>query len=387
MKIDKRSPSHWLYLFLFTITVATATLIQLLGRKKAGRLCVLYGHKLNGNLKALYDFSPTEPRDKIDMQFLTMDPTYCKELQLAGFNVINGINPLNALALASAFAIVSDHGLHSLKIMLKLTNIPFFDVWHAIPLKGFDEEDFSTQRQYEKAFVTSNAVKNVYQSKFGFDEDKLVSSGYARTDILVNQPSISSKIRDDLGINESEKKIMLFAPTWQQDDPNRNILPFDKSEVEFFNALETVCAENNALCIFRTHLNSGESDLSAYPSILFRPHSRYPNTEEILLITDCLVSDWSSIVFDFMLLDRPTIFLDVSHPFKKGFSLGPENRFGKLVQNLDELTTSLEKYLDDPSAYQADYGVPHAEVKRRMYDDNADGRAAERICGIIEGYR
>ncbi|EEB79455.1 CDP-Glycerol:Poly(glycerophosphate) glycerophosphotransferase family [marine gamma proteobacterium HTCC2148] len=387
MKINNRNPSHWLYLLLFTITVVAATFIKLLRIKKHSGVCLLYGHKLNGNLKALYDFNLNEPQSKIDMRFLTMDPAYCKELQLAGFNPINGINPLNALTVASAFAIVSDHGLHSLKIMLKLTNIPFFDVWHAIPLKGFDEEDFSTQRQYEMAFVTSNAVRSVYQSKFGFNEEKLVSAGYARTDILVNQPPISSKIRDDLGISESEKKILLFAPTWQQGDPNRNILPFDKAEDEFFGALELICAENNALCIFRTHLNSGESDLSAYPSILFRPHSRYPNTEEILLITDCLVSDWSSIVFDFMLLDRPTIFLDVPHPFKKGFSLGPENRFGKLVQNLDELTTSLGEYLDDRSAYKADYGIPHAEVKRRMYDNNADGRAAERICGIIERYR
>ena len=387
MKFNANKSSHWLYLFLFTLTIILATLLRFLKIAKVSNTCLLYGHKLNGNLKGIYDYNASETHPKATLLFLSMDYPYCKELKADGYKVINGVNPLNALKIAQAFAIVSDHGLHSLKLLLKFTNISFFDVWHAIPLKGFDEEDFSVQRQYKRVFVTSNAVKSVYMDKFGFDADRLVSAGYARTDILVDQPPALAKVRAELGIDDIEKKIILFAPTWQQDDPNRNILPFGQSEGDFFRALEAVCAENNALCIFRTHLNSGESDLSAHPSILFRPHSRYPNTEEILLITDCLVSDWSSIVFDFMLLDRPTLFLDVPHPFTKGFSLGPENRFGKLVHNLDELTASLREYLCDSSAYQTDYGVLHAEVKARMYDENADGHAAERICRVIEGYR
>ena len=105
------------------------------------------------------------------MLFLTMDYDYYQELKAAGVAALNGTNPLNAIKIASSYAVVSDHGLHSLSLLKKLTSLPFFDVWHAIPLKGFDADDFRTQMDYEKVFVTSELVKKVYHEKFEIPVD------------------------------------------------------------------------------------------------------------------------------------------------------------------------------------------------------------------------
>lgn len=313
MKIDSSNPRHWIYLVLFTLTIALATLLRALNLVKPGKTCLLYGHKLNGNLKAIYDYSQGTDAGVANMQFLTMDVPYFRKLRLEGIDAINGANPLNAPRLASAQSIVSDHGLHSLSLLQKFSDIPFFDVWHAIPLKGFDQSDFLTQRKYRNTFVTSEAVRRVYIEKFGFSDSQVIATGYPRTDDLINRTANNAKIKSDLGVKDHAKKIILFAPTWQQDDPDRSIIPFGGKEEEFFDAIEKLCRKTNSLCIFRTHLNSEESDLSKFESVLFRPHSHLPDTEDILQVSDCLVSDWSSIVFDYMLLDRPTVFLDVPH--------------------------------------------------------------------------
>jgi CDP-glycerol glycerophosphotransferase (TagB/SpsB family) len=387
VKVDRNKPAHWLYLIGFTLTTVLATVLRLCRIIGPGQTCLLYGHKLNGNLKAVYDHNLSASLPAGELVFLTMDVDYYRALKNEGFNVLNGTNPFNAAKIAAAYAIVSDHGLHSLSILKRFTRMPFFDVWHAIPLKGFDEDDFRTQQDYEKIFVTSELVKSVYIEKFGMAPSIVEPSGYARTDMLVERPPDLEKIRRDFDIEQGDKKIILLAPTWQQDDPNRDIIPFGESVESFFGAIEQACQRANAICIFRTHLNSDDMDLSKYGSIFFRPHSRYPATEELLLLTDCLVSDWSSIVFDYMLLDRPTLFLDVPHPFQKGFSLGPENRFGKLVGGLEELCSSLQAYLDDPALYTRDYGVSHASIKQDLYDNNADGQAAKRVCGVLAGYK
>ena len=122
-----------------------------------------------------------------------------------------------------------------------------------------------------------------------------------------------------------------------------------------------------------------------YPNIIYAPHSEYPNTEEILLTADILVGDWSSIAFDYLLLDRPTIFLDTPAPFAKGFSLDETYRFGHIVGNMGDLLASLEQYVLSPEDYLQQYGNNAENIKRALYDSNADGlaskRCMDRLCG------
>src|SRR3546814_3640481 len=82
-----------------------------------------------------------------------------------------------------------------------------------------------------------------------------------------------------------------------------------------------------------------------FPGVVAFPGDLYPNTEEILQISDALICDWSSIAFDYLLLDRPTYFLDVPPPFRKGLALGANYRFGPVVLGLEQLVAQLESWL------------------------------------------
>ncbi len=176
------------------------------------------------------------------------------------------------------------------------------------------------------------------------------------------------------------KRYVLIAPTWAQDEKGRSILPFGVSEAEFFGELDDIARKNQAVIIFRSHLNSSENleGINNLKNIQFMPYAKYENAEEFLYLSDILVTDWSSIAFDFLPLHRPTIFLDVEAPFKKGFTLGPEHRFGSVVSGFTNLKEAIDKYLKNPASYMSKYGKRVAETEKIAYSNTLDGKSVIR---------
>lgn len=370
MKIDKRRPTHWLYLLAFALQALFGLALRPFFNKSG---IVLYGHKLNGNLLALH-------RELPGTTFLSMDRSYCHELKRQGINCQWACSFGAALLLARAKAIISDHGLHSLEILLpayRKADLKCFDVWHGIPFKGFDAHDFRLQQQYDEIWVASQLHYDLYVERYGFSPSQVAITGYARTDALIQPQQSTTETRKRLGL-PLQGSLILFAPTWSQDAQGRSLFPFGHSEAEFLTALSALARRHQATIVLRTHLNSNARTIKDYPNILPMPSSLWPDTESILQVSDALICDWSSIAFDYLLLNRPTFFLDVPAPFRKGFSLGPEYRFGPVVGSLSELTEQLEKVLKTSSDYWREYTQRHQTIRRDIYGEWADGQATQR---------
>ena len=156
-----------------------------------------------------------------------------------------------------------------------------------------------------------------------------------------------------------------------------NYFPFGESEKAFMSALNDICEKNHAKLIIRSHLNAS-IDEEHFPNVIYCPQKTFSNTEDLLLVSDILICDWSSIAFDFLATGRPTIFLDVPPPFSKGFSLGKEYRFGEVVKTIDDLTHKLSQYLSTPEIYTKEHGDICEKVKEDVYGENQDGRVVKR---------
>jgi len=104
----------------------------------------------------------------------------------------------------------------------------------------------------------------------------------------------------------------------------------------------------------------------------------FPDAEGLLMLADILICDWSSIAFDFLALNRPTIFLDVEPPFKNGFSLGKDYRFGAVVSDMDSMRNQLDSILKDPTHYFSAQGTNHKEITGAVYGECTDGGVAGR---------
>jgi CDP-glycerol glycerophosphotransferase len=381
MKIDKRNPLHWCYLAASGLWVALAILLRPLVPARSGRKRVLlYGHKLGGNLLALYRYLGQNHADDIEVAFLALDPEYARQLSEQGEAVVHATSAHCLSWLATAEALVSDHGLHAMAPLVRFSSMKFVDVWHSIPFKGFDGDDFRVQHRYDEIWVASGSQRELWIDKYGFRPGIVHATGYARTDCLVRKDRDVGEILRGIGVDPVDcGKVILFAPTWQQDSSNRSLFPFGLEAEEFLGALSGLAGDLGATVLLRTHLNSGSSRQGGrFARVVHVPYASYPDTEAILLASDALVCDWSSIAFDYLLLDRPAFFLDVEMPFRKGFSLGPEYRYGMIVSGLDELIEGLRATMRDPGGYWQAHAGRHAEVKRSVYGEYADGRASAR---------
>ena len=182
MKVDKRNPWHWLWLGLMTFNALLAVLLRRF--IASNNQVVLYGHKLNGNLGAIYRESLKY--DELSLTYLTMDYPYYRQLKRQGISVVWAGSPQALKLIVRAKALISDHGLHSLVLLLDYSSLRFIDVWHGIPFKGFDKDDFKVQHRYDEIWVASEFMADLYEKKFGFKRQKLKATGYARTDVLVS---------------------------------------------------------------------------------------------------------------------------------------------------------------------------------------------------------
>lgn len=384
MKVDRKNPLHWIYLILFSLNTILAMLLRPLIKVSGPPLIILYGHKLNSNLLSLYLTHQDNGDLLFKFKYVSMDPEYCKQLQIQGIEVVCGIHPRAIWELAKTKVIVSDHGLHCLSILLYFSSVKFADVWHGVPFKGFNKDDFKTQRRFQEIWVTSRLLKDLYINRFGFNQKQVKITGYGRTDLLLQPHTSIPLIKNQLTLPHDSRKVVLFAPTWKQDNNQRSVYPFGASAEAFELMVKQVCEQNDAILLFRTHLNSNQIALESSDPYYFLPHDQHPDTESILAISDIMICDWSSIAFDFLALNRPTIFLDVPHPFAKGFSLGPEYRFGKIVQNLDELQASINTYLQSSEKYQEEFGNTAQRIAIQVYDHTLDGNSGKRYLNQLK---
>ena len=369
MKVDTRNLRHWRLLFCQGLYTLLAILLRPFVSPPAKPLVLLYGHQFNGNLKALYDEWALHGPEDLQLAYLTLDPAQYATLRAKGITALGCFRWRDMRHLAGCSAMITDHGLHALVPLLHLTNIRFIDVWHGIPFKGFAPDDFRLQQRYDEVWVSSAFMKTLYADRFGFNPEKVHALGYARTDKLFQRPVPESSYRKQAGI-PAEQKLVLYAPTWRQDDAGRELFPFGCEQAEFTEELAKTCADAGAILVIRSHLNAA-INCHNHDYVRYCSQRDYSDTEDLLLGTDILICDWSSIAFDFLALDRPTLFLDVPAPFKHGLSLGPEYRFGCVISDMEALKVSLKKYLISPSSYFSKHATSHSLVTRKIYGNSS----------------
>lgn len=367
MKIDKSNVIHWLLLLQQGCYTVLAIFLRPFRRKKEKPLVILYGHQLSGNLKALYEQWKKTHQDKLTLYFLSLDPDYSRILENMRINVLRCSRLKDMVFAGCSDAFITDHGLHAMEPLVRFTDIKFIDVWHGIPFKGFVPDTFRVQHRYDEVWVSSPLLKDIYVNKFGFPAEIVKPMGYARVDKLFRRDTPSQIFRVQAGIS-SEDKIVLYAPTWQQEDEGRELFPFGESQESFINSLSSICRANNAALVIRSHLNARIDQLKD-DNVYYASMKDFPDAESLLIEADVLICDWSSIAFDYLALNRPTIFLDVPPPFKNGFSLSKDYRFGKVVKNMEELLNGLKTTLAEPKSYFNKYNCTHISVTESVYGD------------------
>jgi len=287
---------------------------------------------------------------------------------------------------------ITTHGSFGIPIDYEKYNQKRLELWHGnIAFKGcVPENKERIAKEFNRAttvVVSSPYIKKIYSDEWNVKKEVMKDLGQPRTDKLINKKNINKKNKEKLGIQQ--EKVILYAPTHEQDgDVNKQLFPWD-SDVTFQRILEGA-GENTAILIrphpyWKKNISKFIEDKIENDKRVYYMSSEIVNdTEELLYISDALITDWSSIYFDFLLLDRPTIFLDLPNPFKDNFLLKPKERIGYLSTNENELKIHVNESLHDLEEYEKNYEKEIKRLKEKVYS-NLNGKSTERcINEIIE---
>ncbi|MCY1590439.1 bifunctional glycosyltransferase/CDP-glycerol:glycerophosphate glycerophosphotransferase [Staphylococcus pettenkoferi] len=290
----------------------------------------------------------------------------------------------------------------------KKINQKYYQIWHGTPLKRLagDMEDVhmpnTTTDRYKKNFkketerwdylVSPNHYSTeIFKTAFWMDEKRIIETGYPRNDILVNEANnkdLKLNIKENLHI-PTNKKVILYAPTWRDDE-------YDVEGAYQFNLkidLEKLRQKlgDDYIILLRMHyLIANQLDLSEYGGFAFDVSS-HNDISELYLISDLLITDYSSVMFDFGILKRPQLFYayDIERYDDKlrGFYMNYHTDLpGPIVQDTDTLLSKLMNIDQVEDDYKNKIEAFYNKFCS-LEDGNASSKIAEKIVEEIENMK
>lgn len=275
----------------------------------------------------------------------------------------------------------------------------YIQCWHGTPLKklGYDLKGTnnamnSEDEIHKKYKIDAKKFKYLLSpSKFASEkfttawnlnnikkENVIIEEGYPRNDFLYNykQEDINN-IKQKLHLPEN-KKIILYAPTWRDDQHQSGIGYTYKTEVDF-DLLKNQL-QDKYIILFRSHyLVANSFDFDKYKGFIYNV-SEVDNINELYIISDLLITDYSSVFFDYANLKRPIIFY--MYDFEKykdelrGFYINIDELPGKITKTEKELIDAINK--TDDFEYDEKY-----RKFNEKYNYLDDGQATKRVVQKI----
>ena len=227
-------------------------------------------------------------------------------------------------------------------------------------------------------------TSEIYRSAFAY-EGEIIESGYPRNDILYNADSKKiAQLKDSLKLPE-DKKIILYAPTWRDDEY------YDTASVRFtleldLNRLKREFGDEYIVILRLHYFIADNIDLSGLDGFVY-DLSKHEDIAELYLISDILITDYSSVFFDFANLERPMLFytydLDKYENMLRGFYIDINDVPGPLLMNNDEVVDAIRNIDEINEKYAEKYQEFYNKFCN-IDDGNASKRVYERIWGNIE---
>ena len=396
VKLQQKNFMNW-YLFniprfilLFFLKVVYQSL-QLLVKPTKGQLVFFASEAVWGdNLKSFYDYCISQEESN-PIIIVKNKKLYEKLKETKYSNCISAISVRGLAAFLKAEGVIIYNGsskLHFFPYALIPSIKPVFNLWHGIPLKriGRKVELHRTRmstylfQKYSLFFVCSQAEAKLMQRCFDLKPENISITGSSRNDLILSENKSES-----LSASFIAKKICLYAPTWREYGDTSTFFPWEKYDL---NVLEEFLKSENMVLLLRGHrqeLNHKKEEITFIDGsdwIFFAENDEFPDVNKILAHTDILITDYSSIYLDFVLLDKPIIFIPYDlekYKSYRGFLMDYDaNTPGIKVTKANEFIPALKSSLYTPEKFLANRNL----IKNKFHQ-YTDGKASERILDEI----
>ncbi|UZP66897.1 CDP-glycerol glycerophosphotransferase family protein [Desulfovibrio mangrovi] len=337
---------------------------------------------------------------QLECYFISFDKKEAASLHAQGLPAVWVNEPeAPALMAKAGLVICDDFSWKNQEFLWALTEQAVsIQLWHGIPLKaiGFPEIESTVNMNPAKAahltfsysgydtvvstspFFTENAFARAFKA------DAFVESGYPRNDVLHRRPSKLDMINTDSNLygelvrfRKQGGKTVFYMPTFRDNGGG----PFEDGAIDIMR-LSHFCQQHNVafLCKFHPYIPVKTGTLPPNVIMVSPQSDAYP----LLPLCDALITDYSSIYFDFLHVDRPIIFY--AYDLAKYMAVNRELLFdfdtmtpGHKATTQDELYSAIENIVVNNN----DSFANDRNKLKELSFSNIDGNSAKRLAEHI----
>ena len=286
-------------------------------------------------------------------------------------------------AVYSSKVVVTDDYFYLFRKFGKKPGQKIVQLWHAagafkkFGMDGtslFPEVDHLYHKDYDLVSVSGENIRGIYARAFGIGEDRVKAYGVPRTDEFLDSEYVSQvrkRIRSRYPKLDG-KQVILYAPTFR-DGKGKDKHEF-RPEMDF-ESLSHSLKENQVFLICPHPVMQNRIVPGSYENII---QVEDFTTNEMMCIADLLVTDYSSVIFEYSLLNKPMVFYCYDYDeYNRDFYLDYEKDLpGQLFRSYAEL----EKYIS-----AGDFGkTERVKDFRNRYMSACDGKSGERLALAVE---
>ncbi|HET8615705.1 MAG TPA: CDP-glycerol glycerophosphotransferase family protein [Actinomycetales bacterium] len=275
----------------------------------------------------------------------------------------------------------------------------YLQTWHGTPLKrlAFDVPELKiANRNYLKEFAVEVAQwswlvspnpfsTEVMRRAFRYD-GPVLETGYPRNDVFYHPDVVAERVaatRARLDLPEG-RKVVLYAPTWR----DNRFTPTGQYQFDMrlnLDKLRHTIGDDWVVLIRGHHILARGVRISGDVSSFVRNVTSYPDIQDLYLVADAVVTDYSSVMFDYANTGRPMVFftwdLESYRDELRGFYFDLEAQApGPLVRTTEEVAEMLQTL----PAVQAQYAERYAAFRER-FCSLEDGEASRRVVKAVWG--
>ncbi|MHA1147601.1 MAG: CDP-glycerol glycerophosphotransferase family protein [Promethearchaeota archaeon] len=352
------------------------------------------GKAFVGNTKYLYNFLRNHSRYKLKV--FVGSKSLQTSLKRDNIDAVYKFSIESINILRKAHFIFTTHGITDILPIRFSPQTIFVETWHGVQnKKNRTEGEMYYSPKLSKLlglktrnkdvidyFITPSGTKadiNIITHHFEIPKERILATGFPRNDIFfIDDVNYLKSIRKKYLINEDYEKVLIYAPTFR-DNTLIGKFPLNTKELEQLN---DVLEKRNSILILKGHIAEKQitfQNLSNISTI-----EQEADIQELLVISDVLITDYSSVYCDYLLLNRPILFFtyDYDEFMSKGRGFYydfKEIAPGPMVSTGSDLIKEIEQVLEGNDKYEQ----KRIET-RKIYHKHIDGKSSERLLRFLK---
>ena len=249
-------------------------------------------------------------------------------------------------------------------------------------------ENFAKNSSTWDYLISQNSYSSeIFKRAFAFDGEML-EIGYPRNDILVNENNETkiNEIKSKLGIDKDKKTYFMHQHGEIMNITTAEFTSLQQKTEMDFNAMKNALSDDYVLIVKFHYLVKDKINWEDYEDFVIECNEMW-DIQELYLISDILITDYSSVMFDYALLNRPILFFTYDMEFYKDnlrdFYFDINTVPGPLIETTEELVDFIKN--NTKEEYFEKYGDKYQAFKEK-YNEFDDGNASNNIIKLIKGF-